>query len=138
MVLYILAYSWIQHRRDRKGPWEVTFSTTNGAPTIVINQPWLGLTNVTLVFAGETGASITNSERVTFRNPKQTPFRMSFAECVFEDLTFLPGTVTLRAYKHEIELLPRTLVIDQKETEWKSGAAIKIVTDTTKTSPGAP
>ena len=105
---------------------------------IVVNQPRLGLTNVTLVFPGESGAAVTNSDRVEFRVPKQTPFRVSFAECVFEDLTFLPGTVTLQACKHEIELLPRTLVIDQKENDWKSGAVINIVTDKSKTSPAAP
>ena len=125
LVLYVVTYSWIQHRRERKGPWEVAFTITNQTPAIIINQPWLGLTNVTLVFAGES-ASVTNLERLEFRVPKQTPFDVSFGKCVFEDLTFLPGTVTLRAYNHEIELLPRVLVIDQKENEWRSGAVIKM------------
>jgi hypothetical protein len=95
-------------------------------PAIVVNQPSLGLTNVTLVFEGKTVVTSTNSVDVAFRVPKQTPFQVAFAECVFEDLTFLPGTVTLQAYDHEIELLPRVLVIDQQEHPWKSGEAINI------------
>jgi hypothetical protein len=94
-------------------------------PAIVVNQERLGLTNVALLFEGQSAAA-TNSANMEFRVPKQTPFPVAFADCVFEDLTFLPGTVTLRAYDHEIELLPRVLVIDQKEHEWKSGEIIKL------------
>ena len=124
LVLYIVTYGWIQHNRSRKGPWEIDFANTNGAPALIINQPRLGLTNVSLIFEGE--SAITNAARVEFRVPQQTPFHVSFAECVFEDLTFLPGTVTFKAYNHEIELLPRVLIIDQKKNEWKSGALITI------------
>ena len=126
LIVYVVSYSWIQHRRNRKGPWEVSFTHTNGMPAIVINQVRLGLTNVTLVFEGQSATAATNSADLEFRVPKQTPFPVAFADCVFEDLTFLPGTVTLHAYNHEIEFLPRVLVIDQKENEWSSGAIINL------------
>jgi len=94
---------------------------------MIINQAWLGLTNVTLVFPGETAVAFTNkSVKIEFRAPKQTPFEMPFGKCLFEDLTFLPGTVTFEAYGHEIELLPRILVIDQKEKDWRATSVITI------------
>ena len=31
---------------------------------------------------------------------------------------FLPGVVTMNLLGHEIELMPRTLVIDKKEIPW--------------------
>jgi hypothetical protein len=124
LILYVIAYGWIQHRRTRKGPWQVDFISTNGAPALTINQPWLGLTNVTLVFQGEPAP--TNVTHVEFRIPQPTPFQVSFADCIFEDLTFLPGTVTFKACHHEIELLPRVLVIDRKENQWRSGAVVNV------------
>jgi hypothetical protein len=36
------------------------------------------------------------------------------------DTTFLPGTLTLQVFGHEIELLPRVLVVDLKEHSWHS------------------
>jgi hypothetical protein len=38
----------------------------------------------------------------------------------------LPGTVTLRLFGHEIELLPRVLIIDRKEHPWKAGDTIRL------------
>src|SRR4051812_19944939 len=135
LALYIIAYSWIEHRRYRKGPWEVTFTNSAGSPALIINQPALGLTNITLIFQERTNTSTstassswnTGSHQATplnFRAPRQTPFDVPFGQCVFEDLTFLPGTVTFQIFGHEIELLPRTLVIDQKEHPWKSEETI--------------
>ena len=33
---------------------------------------------------------------------------------------FLPGVVTMNLLGHEIELMPRTLVIDKKEVPWNT------------------
>jgi len=35
---------------------------------------------------------------------------------------FLPGVVTMNLLGHEIELMPRTLVIDKKEIPWVTPA----------------
>jgi hypothetical protein len=40
------------------------------------------------------------------------------------DTTFFPGTVTLRLFEHEIELVPRVLVIDLQEHPWLSESTI--------------
>ena len=36
---------------------------------------------------------------------------------------FLPGIVTMNLLGHEIELMPRTLVVDKKEVPWNKPAA---------------
>jgi hypothetical protein len=130
MVLYVVTFGWIQHRRTRKGPWQIAFTNNAGISAIVINQPWLQLTNVTLLFPGQPLLAPTNQPPTGFRDPRPTPFDAGFARCIFEDLTFLPGTVTFKAYNHEIELLPRVLIIDQHETPWKSGESIVLQSNT--------
>jgi hypothetical protein len=42
------------------------------------------------------------------------------------DTTFLPGTLTLRAFGHEIEFLPRVMIIDHEEHPWKPGETIEL------------
>ena len=126
VVIYVIAYGWIEHRRNRNGPWEVTF--TNGpanAPMLVVNQAKLGITNVQIVFA-EAKAGTNAQGNLSFRTPRQVPFELPFGQCVFLDLTFLPGTVTFRMFGHEIELLPRVMMLDHEEHPWRSGEVINL------------
>ena len=51
-----------------------------------------------------------------------TPFAVPFGQVLFTDLTYLPGTVSFEVFGHEVELLPRTLIVDRQEVPWKSGA----------------
>ena len=122
VVIYLVAYGWIQHRRNRKGPWEVTFSTgSQNAPVLIINQPALGIRNFQILFSGEKmpSASGVPAEKIVFDQPKPVPFDAPFGKCIFMDLTFFPGTVTFsNVFGHEIELLPRVLIIDYKEHPW--------------------
>lgn len=124
---YAVFYPTIEHRRIRKGPWEVTFTSTNaGVPLVIINQPKLAITNVQLMFVEElvsTGHSATN---LTFSQPKPVPYGVPFGKCIFMDTTFLPGTVTFQLFDHEVELLPRVLVIDQREHPWLSNNIITL------------
>ena len=54
LVLYGTAYTWIEHQRARRGPWRVTFANDqSGAPSILINQPGLAITNVLISFQRE-------------------------------------------------------------------------------------
>jgi len=121
-VIYAVAYGWIQHRRNRKGPWEVTFSTGfQSVPVLIINQPALGITNFQILFYGEKVGSTNpvSGDKVVFDRPKPVPFDVPFGKCIFMDLTFLPGTVTFsNVFGHEMELLPRVLIIDYKEHPW--------------------
>lgn len=137
VLVYAVAYSFIEHRRVRKGPWQIAFATDpkSHSPCLVINQPVLGLTNIQIVFPNEAVPAgnfpITNS----YDQPRQVPFPVPFGECVFMDTTFLPGTLTIRAYGHEIEFLPRTMVIDHTERSWPSNEAITLLPLTRTNSP---
>jgi hypothetical protein len=128
LVVYAGVYALIDSRRARNGPWQVTFSQGDlGVPAILIHQPRLGITNVQLRFVGES-IPLTNaaSATVLFSEPKPVPFTVPFGECVFMDTTFLPGTVALRLFGHEIELLPRVLIIDHERHGWQPNACITL------------
>ncbi|HVU99816.1 MAG TPA: hypothetical protein VHH88_00550 [Verrucomicrobiae bacterium] len=126
VVLYVISYSFIEHRRVRNGPWRITFTTNSAAaPELIINQPKLGLTNIQLVFEGETaGPGEGLPQTHAFATPKPVPYSVPFGQCVFMDSTFLPGTLTFDMFHHEIELIPRVLTIDQKEHPWKAGETV--------------
>ena len=145
---YILFYLAIEHQRTRKGPWQVTFTQSPaGAPTLLIVQPRLNITNVQITFPGEpfsitnasgalayddarVDAAVTNHPlpRITllFAQPRPVPYAVPFGTCVFMDGTFLPGTLTFDLFGHEIELLPRALIIDRQDHPWQSGATLTL------------
>jgi hypothetical protein len=119
VVVYAVAYNFIEHRRTKNGPWIVKFTeTAEKEPLVIINQRSLGMENVQLVFAGN---KFTNSEStiLSFKNPKPVPYSIPFGQCIFMDTTFLPGTLTMNLYGHEIELLPRVLKLDHEERAWR-------------------
>src|SRR5262245_21401850 len=124
---YALFYPSIEHRRTRKGPWEVTFARTNrNVPLLIIDQPKLAIINVQVMFVDEVLESGQTNAHLVFAEPKPVPFPVPFGTCVFMDTTFLPGTVTLRLFDHEIELLPRVLVTDRQEHPWFSNYPITL------------
>jgi len=130
LVVYVIFYQGIEHRRARKGAWAVTFTTSpfESAPTIIINQARLAITNVQITFSGEILPS-TNQPPITlsFSQPRAVPYDVPFGKCIFADLTFLPGTVTFsNVFGHEIELLPRVLIIDYQEYPWRSGEVLTL------------
>ena len=105
LVVYSVAYTGIEHRRTRQGPWRVVFTNdVSGAPAILIDQPRLTITNV-----GE---------------PRPVPWDVPFGKCVFTDTTSLPGTIVFELFGHEIQLLPRVLTIDKSERPWHSNETI--------------
>ncbi len=145
---YIFFYLTIEHRRTAKGPWQVTFTqSAAGEPAIIIAQPRLSITNVQIIFPGETlpitnaasalafdhahpPAPVTNHPSpgtpLLFAQPRPVPYEVPFGKCVFMDTTFLPGTITFELFGHEIELLPRTLIIDREEHQWRPEATIPL------------
>ena len=134
---YALSFGCIEHRRNRQGPWQVTFTTaTNGAPCLIVNQPTLGITNVQLVFAAvpvATNPAVT----VDFARARATPFATPFGQCVFLDTLSLPGTVVLELYGHQVQLLPRVLTIDRVEQSWRSESLIRLPAGEPVRAPGA-
>ena len=125
LVLYGTAYTWIEHQRARRGPWRVTFANDrSGAPSILINQPGLAITNVLISFQREPPLTNGSPAELVFSEPRAVPCAMPFGRCVFMDATSLPGTVAFELFGHEIQLLPRVLTIDNQERPWRSNEII--------------
>ena len=122
VVIYAGGFALDQHLRTRRGPWEVTFTAEpSGAPAIIVNHRSLNIANLKIVFLGETAATVHRA--VVFDFPKRP---VPFGKVKFEDLTYLPGTVTFDLFGHEIELLPRTLYINRKAHPWNSNEGITL------------
>ena len=135
VILYVVGYSGIEHRRTRKGPWHVTFTRdASGTPALLVNQPTLGITNVQFTFPGATS---TDAAPVTlaFEQPRQVPYDLPIGRCLFMDTTFLPGTIVMEIFGHEIQLIPRVLTIDRQEQPWKSDAVIALAAQVTTNQP---
>jgi len=128
IAVYLAAFHWIEHTRSRKGPWTVEFGLDErGRPALTVSQAGLGIDGVRIVFVEETATNAVVSSKLSFGEPRNVPFELPFGECFFQDLTFLPGTVTLRPFQgHEVELLPRVLLVNRREFPWKSGAMIEV------------
>jgi hypothetical protein len=123
VVFYVAAFGWIDHRRIASGPWQVVFrADAAGKPSLLISQTNLHIAQ-TIFFAGQTVRPANLSRTVIFG---QTPPDLPFGELLFQDPTFLPGTVTMRLFGHTVELLPRVLSVDKKEYPWQPGAVIKV------------
>ncbi|HWX18826.1 MAG TPA: hypothetical protein VN578_02860 [Candidatus Binatia bacterium] len=127
VICYGVLYQVIETRRARKGPWEVKFTyNPKGAPTVVIDQHNLAITNVAIIFSDEPAPTTNALTTLVFEQPQPVPYGVPFGKCVFMDTTFLPGTVTFDLFGHEIELLPRVLMIDHQERQWLSDRAITL------------
>jgi hypothetical protein len=131
VILYVIGYNGIEHRRTFRGPWRVTFTRdTSGTPALFVNQPVLGITNLQFTFPGGT---FTNEPPITlaFAQPQQVPYDLPFGRCIFMDTTFLPGTIVMEIFGHEIQLIPRVLRIDGQEQPWKSNVVIVLAAQAT-------
>jgi hypothetical protein len=126
LVCYAVFYPAIERRRNRHGPWEVTFTVSEGAPAIMIQQPKLAITNVTIAFPEQPAPASNSLRTVFFDEPHAVPYDVPFGKCLFMDTTFLPGTVTFQLFGHEIELLPRALIIDRQEHPWLPDSSITL------------
>ena len=127
VLVYVFFYTGIEHRRTRNGPWEVVFTNNAaGAPTLMINQPKLAITNVQIIFPGGSNAATAQAATMEFSQPREVPYQLPFGKCVFMDTTFLPGTIVFDLFGHEIQLIPRVLSIDRKEIPWQSNATIPV------------
>ena len=117
-VFYALAWSWLSRKQVAGGPWTVMFTNSPAqVPAIIIRQPQLGISNVTVQFIGEQVATGTPA-MVVFDQPKRA---LPFGEVIHDDLMFLPGVVTLDLFGHEVEL-QRSLILNRQSVPWQSGA----------------
>jgi hypothetical protein len=123
VVFYCAGFSWIEHRRVAQGPWEIAFiSDGAGRPSLRISQPALRISE-RLSFPDDRVARANLAELVKFR---EATTNLPFGEMLLQDPLYLPGTVTLRLFGHRIQVLPRTLVVDQQEHAWKAGEEIVV------------
>ena len=124
VVFYALAYSWMSKRQTGKGPWQVNFTTNfAGLPAIIIAQPVLGISNVTIQFAGERLAASNGTGVVSFAKPKQpTPF----GRVAYDDLMFQPGDVALDCFGHVIEMVPSALGLNGAPFGWTNNVAYSL------------
>ena len=67
-------------------PW----SDPSGSPVLVVNQPRLGIADLKIVFVGESATY--RMQEVVFDQPARV---LPFGTVKFDDLTSLPGTVTI-------------------------------------------
>lgn len=124
LVFYFIAYSWLSQRQVRKGPWQVVFtSDPTGVPVIVITQPNLGLSNVTLRFPEEKIPATSSTSLVLFDTPQKP---VPFGTLLYDDLMFLPGIVTFDLFGHEIELQLHDVVLNRSKHPWQSGETISL------------
>ncbi|MGC3958355.1 MAG: hypothetical protein QM813_10565 [Verrucomicrobiota bacterium] len=120
---YIAFFSWMEHRRYKNGPWEVTFTAVDSTPALLIHHAKSGLTNITILFPG--GEPATNlPQTVRFQHGQVAPLDLPFGKCVFLDTLFLPGTVACEMFGHQIQLMPHTLTIDRTPHPWAAGEKI--------------
>ena len=126
--LYLAIFYAIEYANQRKGPWEVDFRGDGaGTPSIAIHQPKLHIADVKIIFAGEKGSQSNVARKVVFAEPVDTlPAKMPFGEVIYEDLRTLPGVVTFNFFGHEVELLPRVLIVNKKEIPWKSESILEL------------
>jgi len=123
MALYFVVFYGIEGCRHAKGPWEVTFTTnTESPPVIVVKQPHLNL-NCMIRFHGEVTSATNLPQTVKFDRPKQS---VPFGRVIYEDLMQLPGVVTFDFFGHEIELMPRTLIVNKREIPWNSQRSVDL------------
>ncbi len=122
VALYAASFAWIQHKRDHKGPWLVVFCTSpEGDPFLLVSQTHLKIDNQRISFADHP-ISYPNMVRAIYFDGPRT--NVPFGQVVFQDPTFLPGTITFDFWGHRVELMPRTMVINQAEIPWHSRSNI--------------
>ncbi len=122
LAFYTFAWRGMEHLRTRNGPWVVRFtSLTNDTATVTINNHKLGITNALLRFTG-TGVPAGTSEEITFDKVTVKP---PFGKFFYQDLTFLPGVITMDLFGHQVELRPRNLAVGTNQIAWKQDLVIE-------------
>jgi len=134
LIAYFTIFSWVESRRRKNGPWEITFTQIDDSPALLVNHLKLGLTNVVVIFLQ---ATVTNQQPtiIQFEHGQVAPFTLPYGKCVFLDTLFLPGTVTCEMFGHEIQILPRTMTIDHVEHPWQPGEKILLTNRPSATLP---
>ncbi len=129
LFLYITIYGGCMACRRRGGPWAITQDKLpDGTPIVKIEHHRI-LSNgpVILRFPGETApARFTNHPLLRIYTQPNTN-ALPYGPVLFLDTTFLPGNVTLDAFGHLVEIVPRTLYLDGRDVGWMPGTNITLL-----------
>ena len=126
-VLYAGLYWFIESRRVAHGPWIVSFATnTIGVVGVQIRQESHDLGPVTIRFAAAQPSGSNSLSKIAFDSPKPVPFDVPGGQCVFQDTTFLPGTVVLKFGSTTVQMVQRVLNIGTNEFSWRAGMVIAV------------
>jgi len=131
---YLAVFYFIEHQRRKAGPWQVTFTTLDGGPAVLVTQPTLQLTNITIAFV-DAAVPANLPQTMTFAHGQSAPLDLPFGRCIFADTLFLPGTVVCEMFGHQIQLMPRVLTLDGVERPWRSGEKILLTNQPPATLP---
>lgn len=125
LTLYVVGYWFIESRRVAESPWVVRFATNSASITqIQISQESMGLGPVSIHFGQTNRTAPPSWQMIEFNTPRPVPFEIPFGECVFQDTTFLPGTVVLKLNDLEIQMLPRALSVGTNELPWDTATIV--------------
>lgn len=124
VLVYAVAFFVVEHLRTRRGGWQLTFQSDNeGHLQLVVAQPKLKIADVRFTFVKTSGPPSTPSRSIIFNSPITN---VPFGRVVYLDTTFLPGSIVLDLFNHQIQLLPRVLFVDRQEIPWQSGAEYRL------------
>ena len=130
LALYATLFRFIESRRTAQSPWVVWFEVdATGHTKLEISQQSLGLGPVEIRFVAATTNAVLARTQVVFKNPRPVPRPMPAGRCLFEDLTFLPGTVALNVAGTGLQMLPRALTIGTNEFSWRNARVIEVQPD---------
>lgn len=124
VAFYVVAWSFLQWSRTHRGPWIYTFSPVDASTIeLSIQQEKLGIDGVAIRFSGLAPEDLI--EQATTVVFDDVTVESPVGSVIYHDLMSLPGVVTVVAFGHEIETLPRGLFIDGQEWDW---AAAQVTT----------
>jgi len=127
---YVLVYWFIESRRVADTAWVVAFQTeAEGRPVLEIRQETMGLGPVRIRIDTTNITPAVPRQEIEFSKPRPFPFEVPLGQCIFQDATFLPGTVVLEIGGIQIQMLPRALTIGTNEFTWASNALVVVSPD---------
>jgi len=125
VLVYAVVFAWLEHRRVRLGPWEVTFvHEPPDTPRLSIHHQKLGISDVTVILPINPAAAVTNVT-LQFGPGRVVPFDVPLGECTYQDPLFLPGVVALELEGQQVQMFPRALKVNGVDHQWESGLTIE-------------
>jgi hypothetical protein len=127
VVFYIIAFTAIERHRHARKPWSVEYAVSHGIPAIIVHQPDLGIDSFQITFGSNALVGATAPGTVVFDDLERT--NAPFGRVEFLDTTFLPGTVVLDLFGHQVQLMPRVLTVNGREIPWTSKTNLSLANE---------